>query len=73
MIFLLQAFGCTPDILGQITIAIVAIMAGCGIAGIPEAGLVMLPIVLSSAGFSPEMIAVAVPLIVPVDWIIARC
>ena len=72
-LFLLQAFGVAPDIFGQLSIVTVAIFAGCGIAGIPEAGLLMLPIVLHSAGFSSGMIALAIPLIVPVDWIIARC
>lgn len=71
-IFLLQAFGLAPDIWGQLAIVGVAILAGCGIAGIPEAGLIMLPIVLESAGFSTGMVALAIPLIVPVDWIIAR-
>lgn len=72
-LFLLQAFGIAPDIFGQLSIVAVSIVAACGIAGIPEAGLIMLPIVLQSAGFSPGMIALAIPLIVPVDWIIARC
>lgn len=72
-IFLLQAFGASPDLFGQLGIVGVAIMAGCGIAGIPEAGLVMLPIVLESAGFPTGLVALAIPLIVPVDWIVARC
>jgi Na+/H+-dicarboxylate symporter len=47
-------------------------MAGVGIAGIPEAGLIILPLVLGAAGVPDAAIAVAVPLIVPVDWILAR-
>ena len=47
-------------------------MAGAGVAGIPEAGLIVLPLVLSTAGLSPETVAIALPLLLPVDWIIAR-
>jgi Na+/H+-dicarboxylate symporter len=47
-------------------------MAGTGVAGIPEAGLIVLPLVLGAAGLPDEMIAVALPLLLPVDWIIAR-
>jgi len=47
-------------------------MAGVGIAGIPEAGLVVLPLVLSAAGLPNEVIAAAIPLIMTVDWILAR-
>ena len=48
-------------------------MAGAGIAGIPEAGLIVLPLVLGAAGLPEAVIAAAIPLIMPVDWIIARC
>jgi Na+/H+-dicarboxylate symporter len=47
-------------------------MAGIGVAGIPEAGLIVLPLVLGAAGLPDELILVAIPLILPVDWIIAR-
>jgi DAACS family dicarboxylate/amino acid:cation (Na+ or H+) symporter len=49
-----------------------SIMAGVGIAGIPEAGLVILPLVLAAAGVPEAAVAVAIPLIVPVDWVLAR-
>jgi Na+/H+-dicarboxylate symporter len=48
-------------------------MAGIGVAGVPEAGLVVLPLVLGAAGLPEGIIAAAIPLILPVDWIIARC
>ena len=41
-------------------------------AGIPEAGLIVLPLVLSAAGLPDTVIAAAIPLIMTVDWIIAR-
>jgi len=42
------------------------------VAGIPEAGLVVLPLVLSAAGLPNNIIAAAIPLIMTVDWILAR-
>jgi Na+/H+-dicarboxylate symporter len=44
-----------------------------GIAGVPEAGLITLPLVLSAAGMSPAVVATVIPLILPVDWILGRC
>ena len=41
-------------------------------AGIPEAGLIVLPLVLSAAGLPDHVIVAAIPLIMTVDWIIAR-
>jgi Na+/H+-dicarboxylate symporter len=47
-------------------------MAGVGIAGIPEAGLIVLPLVLGSVGLPEAVVAAAIPLVLPVDWIIGR-
>lgn len=71
-LFLCQAMGMDLSFAEQLTVVLASIMAGVGIAGIPEAGLIILPLVLGAAGLSEAAIAVAVPLIVPVDWIIAR-
>lgn len=71
-LFLTQALGQPLGFMAQITVVLASIMAGAGIAGIPEAGLIVLPLVLGAAGLSPEMVAVALPLLLPVDWIIAR-
>jgi Na+/H+-dicarboxylate symporter len=71
-LFLTQALGMTISPLGQVRIILASIMAGAGVAGIPEAGLIVLPLVLGTAGLSPETVALALPLLVPVDWIIAR-
>lgn len=72
-LFLAQACGLSMDLPQQLVVVAASIMAGVGVAGIPEAGLVVLPMVLGAAGFSDASIAVVVPLIMPVDWIIARC
>ncbi len=49
-----------------------SIMAGIGVAGVPEAGLVVLPLVLGAAGLPEETVTAAIPLIFTVDWILAR-
>jgi len=72
-IFLTQAIGTSVGLGGQITIALASMMAAAGVAGIPEAGLVVLPLVLGAAGLSDTVIAAAIPLVMTVDWLIARC
>lgn len=71
-LFLCQALGYPMSFSAQISVVLASIMAGVGIAGIPEAGLIILPLVLASAGLPEAAVATAIPLIVPVDWIIAR-
>jgi Na+/H+-dicarboxylate symporter len=72
-IFVAQAFGYALTPAQQVTIALASVMAGIGIAGIPEAGLITLPLVLSAAGLPAALVATIIPLILPVDWIIGRC
>jgi Na+/H+-dicarboxylate symporter len=71
-LFLAQALGYDLSMGSQLLIVIASIMAGVGVAGIPEAGLVVLPLVLSAAGLPNNVIAAAIPLIMTVDWILAR-
>jgi len=71
-LFLAQAFGLHLTFFDQLSVVGVAILCGVGIAGIPEAGLIILPLVLTAAGFPPALAAVAIPFVMPVDWIIAR-
>lgn len=72
-LFVAQAFGYHLSPVQQITIALASVMAGIGIAGIPEAGLITLPLVLGAAGLPAPLVATIIPLILPVDWIIGRC
>jgi Na+/H+-dicarboxylate symporter len=72
-IFLAQALGLNLDMSQQLLIVAASVMVGIGVAGIPEAGLVALPLVLSSIGLAAPLIAVIIPLIATIDWIIARC
>jgi Na+/H+-dicarboxylate symporter len=71
-LFICQAYGFDLGIGSQLIIVLSSIMAGVGIAGIPEAGLIVLPLVLTAAGLPEAAVLTAIPLIVPVDWIIAR-
>jgi Na+/H+-dicarboxylate symporter len=71
-LFLAQAYGFDLTVSQQAVVVLASLMAGIGVAGIPEAGLIVLPLVLSAAGLPEELIVVAIPLILPVDWIIAR-
>ncbi len=72
-IFIAQAYAVVnPDFelsfLQQATIAITATLAAIGAAGIPEAGLVTMLIVLNAVGLPLELIG----LILPVDWLLDR-
>lgn len=72
-LFLAQALGYDLSLSAQITIVLASLMAGIGIAGIPEAGLIMLPLVLGAAGLPEPVVAALLPLVITVDWILARC
>ena len=71
-LFLAQALGYELGAGQQAIIVLSAVMAGIGVAGIPEAGLIILPLVLSASGLPEAVVAAAIPLIAPVDWILAR-
>jgi Na+/H+-dicarboxylate symporter len=72
VLFIAQAIGYDLGLGQQTVVVLASLMAGAGVAGIPEAGLIVLPLVLGAAGLPEAVIAAAIPLIVPVDWIIAR-
>lgn len=71
-VFLAQALNHDLGLLQQLGIVAASIMAGVGVAGVPEAGLIVLPLVLGSSGLPSHVVEGAIPLIMPVDWIIAR-
>ncbi len=68
-IFIAQAYGIDLSILQQITIFATAILASVGAAGIPEAGLVTMVLVLQAVGLPLEGIG----LILAIDWFLDRC
>ena len=71
-LFLAQAAGSVLSLGQQITVVLASIMAGAGVAGIPEAGLIVLPLVLGAAGLPDSAVVMWLPLVMTVDWIIAR-
>jgi len=72
-LFLAQAIGFDLTPYEQLIVVLSSLMASIGIAGVPEAGLIILPLVLGSAGLPEAVVAAAIPLIAPIDWILARC
>jgi Na+/H+-dicarboxylate symporter len=71
-LFLAQALGYDLSFSAQITIVLASVMAGVGVAGVPEAGLIVLPLVLSAAGLPEPVVAALLPIVFTVDWILAR-
>ena len=71
-IFVAQALGLELTLGQQGAVVLASVMAGIGVAGIPEAGLVTLPLVLGAMGLPPPLVAVAIAFVIPVDWILAR-
>ena len=67
-IFIAQAIGFDLTIANQVVIALTATLAAIGAAGIPEAGLVTMLIVLNAVGLPVEYVG----LILSVDWLLDR-
>ena len=68
-LFIAQAIGRDLDFAHQILVVLTAIVASVGAAGIPEAGLVTMVLVLTAVGLPPA----ASLLLIPVDWFLDRC
>lgn len=74
VLFVAQACGLQLTIGEQVIAAISCAIAGIGISGIPEAGLISLLIVLKTVKQIPDELVVAVvPLLLTVDWVLGRC
>jgi DAACS family dicarboxylate/amino acid:cation (Na+ or H+) symporter len=67
-IIVTQALGMNLTISSQISIALVCVLTSLGIAGVPEAGIISLAIILSTLGIPNEIVTS----FLAVDWIIAR-
>ncbi|HHJ40549.1 MAG: sodium:dicarboxylate symporter [Methylothermaceae bacteria B42] len=67
-IFIAQVIGVELSLMQQATIAITATLAAIGAAGIPEAGLVTMVIVLNAVGLPVEYIGI----LLSVDWLLDR-
>ena len=68
VLFIAQAYGIELDLGAQVLVFITATLAAIGAAGIPEAGLVTMVIVLNAVGLPLEGIG----LLLAVDWLLDR-
>ncbi len=68
LLALAQAGGIEMSLTAQIFAALYCILAAMGVAGVPEAGIVALTLVLGGLGIPTEALAV----LLSVDWILAR-
>ncbi|MBI1333870.1 MAG: cation:dicarboxylase symporter family transporter [Armatimonadetes bacterium] len=69
VIIVSQAIGLDLSLSSQITIALMCVLTALGIAGVPEAGIISLAIILGTLGYSADVL---LPILLTVDWIIAR-
>lgn len=68
VLFVAQAHGIELSLGQQIVAALSCLVAGVGIAGVPDAGLISLSIVLATVGLPLELL----PLLLTVDWVLSR-
>jgi len=69
VLFIAQAYGIELGFTQQILVLLTATMAAIGAAGIPEAGLVTMVMVLEAVGLPLDGIG----LILAIDWLLDRC
>lgn len=68
VLFVAQASGIDLSLSQQALVAGISLVAAMGVAGVPEAGFISLALVLHTVGLPVELL----PLLLTVDWIIAR-
>jgi Na+/H+-dicarboxylate symporter len=68
VLFVAQAHGLELSWSSQLVACLACVIAGFGISGIPDAGLVSLSIVLATVGLPTELL----PVLLSVDWILSR-
>ena len=68
VLFVAQAHGIDLSFYQQITTALLCVVAAAGVAGVPEAGVISLSLVLATIGLPLEIL----PLLLTVDWLVAR-
>jgi DAACS family dicarboxylate/amino acid:cation (Na+ or H+) symporter len=68
VLFIAQAYGIPLSLGQQLLAAFSCMIAAMGIAGVPEAGVISLSLVLNTVGLPTEML----PILLSVDWILAR-
>ncbi len=68
VLFVVQAFGWHLSLGQELILAFICIIATIGVAGVPDAGMISLSLVLSSVGLPVEIL----PVLMTVDWVLAR-
>jgi Na+/H+-dicarboxylate symporter len=69
VLFVAQAYNIDLSFGQQLLAAGACVIAGIGIAAVPDAGLISLALVLATVGLPVEI----VPLLLTVDWLLSRC
>ena len=69
VLFVAQVHGIALTLPQQVLAAATCLLASVGIAGIPDAGLISLALVLNTVGLPVEVL----PLLLTVDWLLSRC
>ncbi|MBX6314959.1 MAG: dicarboxylate/amino acid:cation symporter [Isosphaeraceae bacterium] len=69
VLFVAQVYGIHLSLGQQLLTAAACAIAGIGIGGVPDAGLISLSLVLATVGLPVELL----PLLLTVDWILSRC
>lgn len=72
-VFVCQVLDHDLTLAGQLTIVLTATLASIGAAAAPSAGIIMLVIVLESVGFPPELLPVALAMVLAVDRPLDMC
>ncbi len=73
VLFVAQAIGVEMTIGQQLLAAASCVVAGIGISGVPDAGLISLLIVLKTVKLPEEAVNAVIPFLLAVDWILGRC
>jgi len=68
VLIIAQALGMDLTLGAQITMVVMCVLATLGISGVPEAGFISLAVVVTTLGFSTEILFT----LFTVDWIVAR-
>jgi Na+/H+-dicarboxylate symporter len=73
VLFVAQALGIDLSLGQQLVVAFACIIAGIGISGVPEAGLISLLVVLQTVKMPADGVEMIVPFLLSVDWVLGRC
>src|SRR5262249_50501893 len=73
VLFVAQAIGVEMTVGQQLLAAASCVVAGIGISGVPDAGLISLLIVLKTVRLPEDAVSTVIPFLLSVDWVLGRC